>query len=165
MATELTPAVGYIRMSTDKQADSPERQRAEIERYAEQNNYGIIRWYEDHGLTGTESSNRPEYQRIFTDTASGDFSALIVYELSRASREKVLEALMSFKRFADAGVCVGTVLDGPINFDDLAGLLTFVVKQHESHNESLKIAARTTSGERLKRANVWGAQCMGSTAS
>lgn len=28
------PAVGYIRMSTDKQEDSPARQRGEIERMA-----------------------------------------------------------------------------------------------------------------------------------
>ncbi|QDT05323.1 hypothetical protein K227x_37230 [Rubripirellula lacrimiformis] len=31
---KLTPAVGYIRMSTDRQENSPERQRREIEQLA-----------------------------------------------------------------------------------------------------------------------------------
>ena len=41
-------AVGYIRMSTDQQQDSPERQRRDIEAMPLKSNYKIIKWYEDH---------------------------------------------------------------------------------------------------------------------
>ena len=54
MNSKLKPAVGYIRMSTDQQQDSPERQRRDIEAMAVQSNFKIIKWYEDHGQTGTE---------------------------------------------------------------------------------------------------------------
>ena len=57
MNEKLVPAVGYIRMSTDRQENSPERQRAEINKLAERQGYRIVKWYEDHGLTGTESAN------------------------------------------------------------------------------------------------------------
>lgn len=53
------PSVGYIRMSTDRQEHSPERQRAEIIEMAERDGYQIVKWYEDFGLTGTESAKRP----------------------------------------------------------------------------------------------------------
>jgi len=52
----LIPAVGYVRMSTDRQEDSPARQKAEIWELAKRGNYKISEWYEDHGLTGTESA-------------------------------------------------------------------------------------------------------------
>lgn len=46
------PAVGYIRMSTDQQQDSPARQRRDIEAMADRQGYRFIKWYEDHGQSG-----------------------------------------------------------------------------------------------------------------
>ena len=51
----LVPAGGYVRMSSDQQEDSPARQRQDIKALAERSGYRVLRWYEDHGLTGTES--------------------------------------------------------------------------------------------------------------
>ena len=45
-------AVGYIRMSSDKQEESPEQQRDEILKLATKHGYKIIRWYEDHAISG-----------------------------------------------------------------------------------------------------------------
>lgn len=55
---QTKPAVGYVRMSTDQQQDSPVRQRRDTQALADRPGYRIVRWYEDHGLTGTESSKR-----------------------------------------------------------------------------------------------------------
>jgi predicted site-specific integrase-resolvase len=54
------PAVGYVRMSSDQQQDSPARQRKDIEALARQLDYRVMRWYEDRGLTGTESAKRKD---------------------------------------------------------------------------------------------------------
>ena len=62
-ANGLIPAAGYVRMSTDDQNDSPDRQRHEIQALAERDGYEILRWYEDHGISGTASKNRPGFQR------------------------------------------------------------------------------------------------------
>ena len=39
-------AAAYVRMSSDKQEASPERQREEVIRYAESKGYQIVEWYE-----------------------------------------------------------------------------------------------------------------------
>jgi DNA invertase Pin-like site-specific DNA recombinase len=145
-----TPAVGYIRMSTDKQEDSPARQRGEIERMAAKGGYVILCWYEDHGLTGTESLNRPEFQRLLKDAAAGKFRAVLMYEQSRFSREDALDAMMHWRLFRDAGVKLVTCQRGEIRFDDLAGLITAIVGQHEARGESIRLAQRSLSGRSMR---------------
>lgn len=150
MSKSLIPAVGYVRMSTDKQEDSPARQRGEIERLAERSGYSIIAWYEDHGLTGTESANRPEFQRLMTDAKSGRFRAVLMYELSRFSREDALDAMMHWRALRDAGVKLVTCQRGEMRFDDLAGLITALVGQHKARAESIRLAQRVLSGRQMK---------------
>ena len=53
--TITRPAIAYIRMATDKQDESPDRQKAEINKLAERKDYRITHWYSDLGMTGTES--------------------------------------------------------------------------------------------------------------
>lgn len=71
--TTMKPAVGYIRMSSDQQQDSPARQRKDIEAMAKRLGYRIVRWYEDHGLTGTESSKRKDFLKLLADAKGGAF--------------------------------------------------------------------------------------------
>ena len=65
MSRQFKPAVGYIRMSTDRQVNSPDRQRREINGLAEREGYRITKWDEDHGLTGTESATDPSSKRYY----------------------------------------------------------------------------------------------------
>ena len=62
----MKTAAAYLRRSTDdKQADSIEIQREEVERYAEQNGYRIVRFYIDEAarrevsLFAERSGNSP----------------------------------------------------------------------------------------------------------
>src|SRR6186713_1472027 len=84
--TELTAAAACIRMSTDGQTDSPDRQKMQIIEYALRSGYRIVKWYSDHGMTGTESKHRAGYQQLLADAPSGMFDAVIVTEQSRALR-------------------------------------------------------------------------------
>ena len=70
------PAVGYIRMSSDKQEASPKQQRKEIETYAAENNYRIIDWYIDEGISGSRS-DREAFQRLIADAKNGTFRAVL----------------------------------------------------------------------------------------
>jgi DNA invertase Pin-like site-specific DNA recombinase len=56
--TTTKPAVGYVRMSSDQQQNSPARQSKDIEALAKRLGYRVVRWYEDHSLTGTESAQQ-----------------------------------------------------------------------------------------------------------
>jgi site-specific DNA recombinase len=156
----LIPAVGYIRMSTDDQKESPERQREEIIAMAQRDGFKILRWYEDHGLTGTESKNRPQFQLMMADVPKREFKAVLLYEQSRFSREDVFDAFAHWKILKDCGVSLISVQRGELRFDDLAGVITAVVGQHEARSESIRLAERSLSGRKRKAAEGAHAGCV-----
>lgn len=150
---KLTSAVGYVRMSTDKQEESPARQRREIEALAARDGYSIVDWYEDRGLTGTESKNRPQFQKMLADATKGKFKAILMYEQSRFSREGIFECMKHWSVLEKAGVRIVTVQRGELRFDDLGGILAAIVNQHGARDESVKLSQRTTSGRLNKLKN------------
>ncbi len=80
-------AVGYVRCSTDMQEDSPDQQKHEITRFAEENGYQIASWYVDFGASGTTFSDRLEFKRLVRDVEQGpSFSTVICYDESRWGR-------------------------------------------------------------------------------
>lgn len=149
-AAKSIPAVGYIRMSTGRQENSPQRQRAEIKKLAAQQGYRIVKWYEDHGLTGTESVNRPEFQQLLKDAAAGRFEAILVHEQSRFSREDIFDVMLHWRLLRQAGVDIVTCQRGRLRFDDLGGIITAIVDQHGAREESVKLAQRVVGGQRLR---------------
>lgn len=144
------PAVGYIRMSTDKQEDSPARQRRDIEELAKRLGYRILTWYEDHGLTGTESANRPEFKRLLENAKGGKFQAVLLSEQSRMSREDIFDVMIHWRLLRDAGVKIVTCQRGELDFNNLGGVITAIVDQYGAREESVKLAQRVASGQRLK---------------
>jgi len=147
--TTMKPAVGYIRMSSDQQQDSPARQRKDIEALARRLGYRIVCWYEDHGLTGTESSKRKGFQKLLAEAKSGSFSAVLLSEQSRMSREDVFDAMVHWKLLRDAGVKIVTCQRGELDFSNLGGVITAIVDQYGAREESIRLAERVISGKRL----------------
>lgn len=149
MSDNRKPAVGYIRMSTDQQQDSPARQRQDINALADRQGFKIIRWYEDHGLIGTESSKRREFQKLLGDAKAGAFAAVLVSEQSLMSHEDIFDAMQHWRPFRDAGVSIITCQRGELQFDNLGGFLTAIVDQYGAREESIRLADRVVSGKRL----------------
>lgn len=82
----MNKAVGYIRVSTQQQADegvSLEAQKAKIEAWCLANDYTLSNIYSDEGISGTKSS-RKGLQAALDSIESG--TALVVYSLSRLTR-------------------------------------------------------------------------------
>ncbi|MEI8213760.1 MAG: recombinase family protein [Planctomycetota bacterium] len=148
MIATTKPAVGYIRMSTDRQENSPDRQRREIKALAEREGYRITKWYEDHGMTGTESANRPEFQSLLRDAERGRFEAILLHEQSRFSREDIFDVMAHWRLLREAGVEIVTCQRGRLRFDDLGGIITAIIDQHGAREESIKLAGRVVSGQR-----------------
>jgi len=147
--TTTKPAVGYVRMSSDQQQDSPARQRKDIGALAKRLGYRIVRWYEDHGLTGTESSKRKDFQKLLADAKSGAFCAVLLSEQSRMSREDVFDAMVHWKLLRDAGVKIVTCQRGELDFSNLGGVITAIVDQYGAREEAVRLADRSLSGKRL----------------
>jgi site-specific DNA recombinase len=82
----MSKAIGYIRVSTQKQADegvSLDAQRAKIEAWCLANDYELAGIHCDEGISGTKS-DRDGVLAAMAEAGKG--TALIVYSLSRLTR-------------------------------------------------------------------------------
>ncbi len=83
----MKQAIGYIRVSTEQQADegvSLVSQRAKIEAWCELNDYELTAIYEDVGISGKTIIKRPQLQIALKEIKKD--MALVVYNLSRLAR-------------------------------------------------------------------------------
>lgn len=153
------PAVGYIRMSTDKQEDSPEQQRAEILKLAERMGFRIIRWYEDHAISGAKTYKRKQFRQMIHDAdAVRDFKAILCWDQDRFGRFDSLEAGEWISPLRRAGVELVTVTQGRINWDDFAGRMIYQITQEGKHAFLVDLSRNSLRGmiRNAKQGNLLG---------
>lgn len=81
-------AVAYARFSSEMQREeSIDAQLRAIREYAERNGITLIGTYIDRAKSAT-SDQRPEFQRMIADAATGEFDAVIVHKLDRFARNR-----------------------------------------------------------------------------
>ena len=83
----MKQAIGYIRVSTDRQANegvSLEAQEARISGWCTANGYELVQVFVDAGISGKRMDTRPELQKALASLKKG--MALVSYSLSRVSR-------------------------------------------------------------------------------
>ncbi len=129
MPRRLIPAAGYIRMSTDRQDESPKQQKPAIIRLANQHGYKIVAWYRDEGITGDSFEERPEFCRMLNDAQAGKFMAILCWDQDRFSRADMFDVGEVVQPLRKHGVSLVTVTDGVVNWDDFEGQLLYLVKQ------------------------------------
>jgi len=146
----LIPAVGYVRMSSDKQEASPAQQRAEITKYAERDGYRLLRWYEDDGISGWKDT-REAFQRMIDDAEQrNDFRAVVVWDQNRFSRFPPVEACYYWHRLDKANVHLASVNQGRIEWNSIAGFLTASIRQHADSEHRHKLSADVRRGKRAR---------------
>jgi site-specific DNA recombinase len=78
----------YARFSSHSQREeSIEGQLKVCREYAKKNDYDITGEYIDRALTGT-NDNRPEFQRMISDSSKKHFQGVLVYQLDRFARNR-----------------------------------------------------------------------------
>lgn len=154
----MTRAIGYIRVSTDKQAEqgvSLEAQRQKIEAYASLYDLQLVDLVVEQGSAKT--LERPGLNSVLSRLQAGEASAVIVVKLDRLTRSvvdlgKLVEryfqqfALLSVSEQIDtrsaAGRLVLNVLASVSQWErEVIGERTSVAMQH------LKAAGRYTGGQ------------------
>src|SRR5262245_2500005 len=82
------PVAEYVRMSTEHQQYSTENQRDAIRQYAQHHGMVVTSSYVDAGKSGLTIERRDALKRLISDVQShsADFSAILVYDLSRWGR-------------------------------------------------------------------------------
>lgn len=83
----------YARYSSDNQREeSIDAQVRAIRQWALQNGYNIVAEYTDEAKSAT-TDNRPGFPRMIDDSATADWSAVIVHKLDRFSRNRYDSAI------------------------------------------------------------------------
>jgi len=126
-------AVGYIRMSSDKQEASPAQQRNEVTALAKRDGYRVIRWYIDEGVSGDATEKRFEFQRMIRDSGSGEFQAVLCWDQDRFGRFDSIEAGHWIHPLRENGVHLVTVAQGKIDWSDFAGRVLYGIQQEGKH--------------------------------
>jgi len=84
----MTKAIGYIRVSTDDQAESGlslTHQRAKVEAYCIATDLSLVEVIEDAGESA-KSMKRPGLQRAMESIRKGEAGALVILKLDRLTR-------------------------------------------------------------------------------
>ena len=78
----------YARYSSDHQREeSIEGQIRECEAYAKKNGIRVLKVYTDRAFSA-KSDNRPDFQKMITDSHRKLFDVIIVWKLDRFSRDR-----------------------------------------------------------------------------
>ena len=83
----MKQAIGYVRVSTEQQANegvSLEAQKAKIAAWCASHDYELVQVYVDAGISGKKMENRPELLKARAAVKKG--MALVAYSLSRLAR-------------------------------------------------------------------------------
>ena len=87
----MKKAVGYCRVSTDGQVGEDkfgiDSQKEQILEYAKRNDYEIIEWFIDEGVSGVKES-RPAFDKIiYGDVSNPPYESVIVAKNDRIARD------------------------------------------------------------------------------
>jgi putative DNA-invertase from lambdoid prophage Rac len=131
----------YLRSSTDRQ--DVRTQRHALVEYCKKQLYPKheVHIYADEGVSGTKD-DRPALARLLKDAATGKIDRVIVFELSRLSRN-MLGLLKLMEQLSKLNVTVETPREGPVPFDGSLQQFIVAAKSLVSAEERDNISRRT----------------------
>ena len=127
-------AFGYLRVSTEEQTIL--NQRIAIKKWASDNDYQILEFFEDASVSGKVAAiNRPAFREMLEIVRNEQVDAVIVYELSRVGRtfRETLDAIKAIEQYAPLISCsakeVFLQTTDPSIRKLLIGILTWVAER------------------------------------
>jgi len=136
----------YVRMSTNRQEQSPKQQRAAIAEHAAKHGYVIVAEYADEGVSGTSVAKRRGFQRMHADALAGKFDRILCFDRSRFGRLDSLESGRWLAPLREAGVDLETLAEGVSNWNDFGGRVVDAVLAESKHAFAVDLARATTRG-------------------
>ena len=142
-------ALIYTRVSTEEQVEgtSLESQAFQCLRKASELGAQIVGTHSDEGVSGSFYTSRPGIQKALADIEAGKANALIVYSISRLSRDTEHQQAIK-KRLERVGARL-VICDMPIE-DTAEGELMFGISGTFAQYERKVIRKRTMDGRRRK---------------
>lgn len=149
---------GYMRISTQKESQTTDRQKVTLDEYAKANNFKFDDIFQER-ISGTvKTDQREEYEKLKNKMRSGDI--LIITDLDRLGRDAD-NVIMEFKTLKQKGIKV-VALDIPylnewhkIKDDDMYNMIVDILitlKAHMAEQERKKTVTRINQGLDAARA-------------
>lgn len=145
-------AVAIVRMSDDRQVNSPERQREAFSAYCERHNLTPCGEYADLAVSATHTRmlDRPGIQRLLADAPAATWTVVWAEEVSRAARkgEEILD--LDQRLWGFHKVLVGPADDPRAAVDRHMRKLLLFLRGWQAEGETLKQGDRIRDTLRMK---------------
>ena len=152
-ASEVLKAVGYVRVSTEEQAQHGQgldaQQRA-VRAFAESQGYKLVEVIADPGISGaTKPADRPGFGKVLELAEAKAFSVLLVYKFDRLARQ-IVYAVTAVNELSERyGVVIRSVSE-PIDTATPMGRTIFAIFAGMAEQERETITDRMHGGRREK---------------
>lgn len=162
---ERLRVAAYCRVSTDSedQLNSYNSQKAYYTDLIQKNNEWVyVEVYADEAITGTQVTNREDFQRMINDSMNGEIDMIITKSISRFARN-TLDTLKYVRMLKEKNIAV-FFEDEKINTLTMDGELLLVVLSSVAQQEVENISANVKKGlkMKMKRGELVGFQgCLG----
>ena len=155
----------YCRVSTDsdEQINSYNAQVIHYKDLIKQNKeWDFVDIYADSGISGTQSDNRDEFQRMISDATKGLIDIIITKSISRFARN-TMDTLKYVRQLKDENVAIIFEKEN-INTLTMNGEMLLTILSSLAQQESESLSANTKMGMKMKmkRGEIVGNQrCLG----
>ncbi len=153
LLTLATKAVGYIRVSTDEQAQdgfSLGAQREAITAFAKSQGYELVTIIEDAGVSGAKDPiTRPGFKQVMDLAAQGAFGILLVWKFDRLARSLSYAVTTAQTLREQYNVTLRSVTE-PIETESPMGQMLFSIFASMAAMEREGIKERTLLGKEAK---------------
>ena len=148
-------AIGYVRVSTDKQVDhgvSLEAQVDKIEAYCEMHDLELLEILEDRGISGKSVAGRPAMKKLINLARKGAMDAVVTCKLDRMFRS-VVDAITIIPELQALGVATHIMDMGGMSLDTSTPMGGFCLTMCAAFGEleRKQIGERTRNALRHKR--------------
>jgi site-specific DNA recombinase len=121
----MTRAVGYVRVSTQDQADNGlnlAEDRERVRELCEAKGWELVELFDDGAAQG-DDPNRPALLALLDAASAKQFDVLVIRSIERLSRDPMIHGLAT-NAFRAAGVQVESFITGPIDIETPQGEFT-----------------------------------------
>lgn len=148
----------YARVSTDDKDQDPERQRMKCEQYAELHNHDVLGYYFDKVSGSTNPYDREGFIKCLVCKPE----AVIIYEISRFSREHPAKVLRRLQELKDRGIKMVSITEPAFNMEgEMSDLLQYIMAWFNNYflinlkrNIRSGIEKARSQGKQIGRAKV-----------
>ncbi len=145
-------AIGYIRVSTEQQANegvSLDNQRERIEAYCQYRSLDLAGIIEDAGISGGKNKGRPGFIDLLDRIETGDVDVVVLYSLERLSRDML--TLLALERLLDERNVELHTVEGTVDTSTPDGWMSFAMKSFLGEMERRQIRYRTKKAMSYKK--------------